>query len=232
MFFTDVGNTFGVKTPKICNPRLESAVKLVMYLAPVATVTVVPVTVLLNLDPLSVWWSTKAENVWSLRKVTSWLVRTLLLNIIAFEILKTAIAILVIAVIMLSATATSADKLDKYVNSKPTFQTVSKLPVIKLYKEIQIWNQYTNINVCYDVVPPLIFFGICVIIVTNYATVRLLGKLSGWVYSIAPGTSLAGIVFIMNLLPEAANVYENSNKFLSSVRSRLIGKYEKRWADL
>ncbi|OXA49637.1 hypothetical protein Fcan01_15399 [Folsomia candida] len=154
------------------------------------------------------------------------MVRTCVLALIAVELVKSVLAFLIVGLIVMFAAAEGASRLDNCIKRSPTSRTVSKLGILRLYREIQIWNQHTNSSFCYKAIPPLIFFGLVIVIIVNHATIKLFGVLPGIIYPIAPGTSLMAAVLFMTLLPQAARTHANSSRFLASVKNTVIGKYE------
>lgn len=100
---------------------------------------------------------------------------------------------------------------------------------IKLYMKILTWNKYTNQNFCSFSVPPLIFFGISVIVLTYYGTIRMYGKVPWLVYITNPIIGTLATCFVVILIPQAANVVEFSETFL---RKRMnlgnISKFERK----
>lgn len=184
----------------------------------------VPPAVVLNLDPLSIWFPTNCEDCIT-RRITLYTVRIIILTLIGVEVTKTLLAFLIVGLIVLFAAAEGACILDNCIKFS------SKIRIVRCYQEFQIWNQHTNTLFCYQAIPPLIFFGIVIVIIVNYATIRLFGVLPGMIYPVAPFTSLVAAVTFMTLLPQAAETHKNSSRFLASVKSHLCErKYDRKVA--
>lgn len=106
--------------------------------------------------------------------------------------------------------------------------TLHRFREIRLYKEMFIWHEYANQNFCSFSVPLLIFFGVSVIILTYYGTIRMAGKLDLLSYSGLPLTAICGTLFVVILIPHAANVVEHSSNFLDERRNEVsLSKFER-----
>ncbi|OXA46572.1 hypothetical protein Fcan01_18852 [Folsomia candida] len=210
--------------PSIVNCILRFEKK---FFGPIAIIALVPPAIVMNVDPLSIWFSTLCEDC-TTRKVAFYTVRSLILTMISAEIAKAGLAFLIIGLIVIFAVAEATEKLDNYIKWITASPTVSKLEMVRLYQELQIWNQHTNASFCYSAIPPLLFFGVATNIFANYATIKLYGVVPNMLYPVAPWTSLLGGIFLMTLLPLAAKTYENSSRFLTWVKGHLIDKYDRR----
>lgn len=104
----------------------------------------------------------------------------------------------------------------------------SPILVLKVYKELQIWNRYVNQNYCYLAGPPITFFGMCTLVFCNYATIRFPGRLPLSVFWLVPVTSSVGFILLMTILPPATQVWESSLKLLGVLKWRCFSKYELR----
>lgn len=101
----------------------------------------------------------------------------------------------------------------------------SEIRIIQVYKELQIWIRYCNQNYVYFALPPVVFFGMCTLVFANYLTIRMPGRISWMIYWIAPGTSLAGFLLILMILPEASLVWDRSEILLGILKGRCYSKY-------
>ncbi|OXA38673.1 hypothetical protein Fcan01_26566 [Folsomia candida] len=221
--FSELANTVCRRRPTVSNPHLEALIYIGIFAAPLAMMVLVPSAVVLNLDPLNIFFSTTCKDCVA-RMVTFYMTRILILTLLCVEIVKAGLAFLIVGMIVLLAASEGACKLDNCIKSG----TVSKLGILRLYQELQIWNQHTNILFCYKAIPPLLFLGLIIVIFVNYATIKLFGVLPGMIYPAAPASSLGAAVLFMTLLPQAAKTHDNSSLFLASVKNYVIGKYERK----
>lgn len=104
----------------------------------------------------------------------------------------------------------------------------STTKVVQLYKELQIWIGYCNRKFCYFAVPPMIFFGMCIIILATYVSIRLAGKVPLAVHCFFVVTSAAGFTAVGTILPRAVMVWEGSERLIKFLRGRCDTKFERR----
>jgi hypothetical protein len=93
--------------------------------------------------------------------------------------------------------------------------------VINFYKRLQLWMQYTNNNFCSFAVPPLLYFGVTVLIISNYGAIRFKNNFDSLsmfiIYLLFPVTSGGAFIFVFLLIPQAVNVHDYSIKCLAAM---------------
>lgn len=100
---------------------------------------------------------------------------------------------------------------------------------IKLFRQLSIWLDFLNMNICNFAVPPLTFFGVSFLIFGLFGSIRMLGRVEFVVYLIVPISTLIATFFLVMLLPEVAGVCEGGNEYLCKIRRKLGGmRWEKR----
>lgn len=99
------------------------------------------------------------------------------------------------------------------------------MKVIPVYKELQIWTSYINEKFCYFAVPPIIFFGMGIIILTNYLTIRWFGKVPITLYWVPAFTSFIGFSIVVTIVPWGTQVFESSLLLLEFLRGKCFSKY-------
>lgn len=140
------------------------------------------------------------------------------------EFFKTACGLIIVSLMCLAGFIQIIARCNKLVEKTPN----SEVRVMKVYTELQLWNDYGNQNFCRFAVPPLILFGMCTIIFTSYGTIRFPGKIHFLIYWIAPATSLGGYLVLSTILPRATMVWGTSQNFLGFLKGRCYSKYEVR----
>lgn len=150
--------------------------------------------------------------------------RTCILTWVGVELIKSFCGLATVALIILAASSQILARCSKVLNTWTNSQT----RVMKVYKELQIWNCYCNHNFCYFAVPPLIFFGMSIIIFATYLTIRIPGKIPLALYLLLPTTSVIGFVVVVTILPQGTMVYEKSVSFLGFLRGTCFSRYEMR----
>lgn len=146
------------------------------------------------------------------------------LTAVSCELLKSFGLLATLAAILLAASIQIMARCRKALDNVWTGQ----VKVIKVFKELQLWNIIYNQNLCYSVVPHLILFGMSIITLANYLTIRLPRKVPLMLYVIFPATSLTGLVFVMTIVPQATQVFEKSEIFLGCLTGKCFLKYERR----
>lgn len=152
------------------------------------------------------------------------MLRILILIWIIGELMASICGLFSVALILLPTAVQIIARCRKVVERLDTSPT----RVLKVYKEVQIWTRYCNQNYMYLSAPPIIFFGMCTLIFTNYMTIKFPGKLPLPLYLLGPGTSLAGFIVLLTLLPQATLVWESSKDFLGVLKVKCFSKYELR----
>ncbi|OXA36608.1 hypothetical protein Fcan01_28626 [Folsomia candida] len=140
------------------------------------------------------------------------------------ELCKAVSGILVFALILLQGSTQGMTRIMEIMEKHET----RNVEGIWVYKEFQIWNRFYNLHLCYLVVPPLVFFGMSILTLTNYGTIRLFGKVPIFVYLAFPVISVIASTFIVTVLPQATEVNEVSLRYLGCLEGTCFKKYERR----
>lgn len=215
----------GFMKTKFSSRHLELIFKSVIFPATCGPVFVAAIAVTLNLDPLGYLLPTK----WS---ITFPFARIILLTQYFVETGRSSLGLMIIGFIVMSATIEATSQLHGLVRSSAdSFRLRGKTRlIIKLYQELQLWNQFTNESFCYFAIPPIFFFGTALVILVNYGTIRLYDTTPGMIYPLIPFCNAVALIFLVILLPQAARAKENSSKLFSTLRKQFVSKYEKRVA--
>lgn len=148
--------------------------------------------------------------------------RLLDLHQVLYEQLKAVNAFFIVALMVVCSMNDFVRRLAKTKKSSHKL----KPEVVTLYRELQLWAGYTNLNFCHFAIPPLIFFGIIFIVVTLFGSIRIVGKMSWISYPSIPISSLMSFLFVITLLPYAAKAYENSRVYVRQLNQNLRKKYD------
>lgn len=100
--------------------------------------------------------------------------------------------------------------------------------MIGIYRELQVWNGYKNYNFCNFTVPPVILFGVSLMIVGAYGSIRMVGRMPWMLYPIVPVTMVISIGFGVTLATWGAKVLDNSETYLRQLSRKARGKYDRR----
>lgn len=197
---------------------------MVVQISPLFPPILAAGVVLLKIDPLSVLGQVFIFQGYNL---VLFLVRISILTLVGWELAKSLCGLSLMALMVLEGSTqiltSCMDFLEKLTNSQTR--------VVKIYRELQIWNFYMNQNFGYFIVPPLIFFGMCIIILSNYLTIRLPSIVRvAFLYLTFPVTSMIGFVGLVTILPQAAMIWEDSSRFLKLLRGKCLSRYEMRLA--
>lgn len=174
---------------------------------------------ILKIDPLYVQFQEPFPDI-PILTLTYNVARFLLLLLVAYQTCMLSMASLIFPVI----------------STVGALNVIAKLPrrgtpsIIVVWRELQLWNQFLNANFCYYAVAPMLMFGILLLVLCNYATIRLtvMAHLSLPIYLLFPFTSCVGFVFIFALLPYSVDVFENSKDFLFRMQRRATCKLSAR----
>lgn len=159
---------------------------------------------------------------------TSILLRFGVLSVFVMELTKGVSACLVFILMVLCAGIVGIVRVNEIVRKSSLVN--DKIKIMKVYKQLQLWNQYTKQYFFYTAVPPLILFGILTLIVANYATIRLRHYIPPMIYPLMPFTSMLASTFAVTLIPKAGSVFVLSKILLQDMKGRFVGKYERRVA--
>lgn len=170
----------------------------------------------IGMDPLASLLSIPEKSAWPL-----FLVRAGLLLVVNMEMLMAAGVMLVQGLMVVIASNAAILRLKTRVQRRPT------VPVFVVYREITIWNLYTNQNFNNFAVQPLIFFGMGAVIGTNYGAIRLT-HLPPLMYAVFPVFSGIEFFFLVTLLPLGAKVFDKAVEFLRVAKGRARSGYGKK----
>lgn len=218
--FSALGN-IGHQVPQ--NKKLETFFQRAIQVSPLILPFMITILVWLSIDPFYVF-----EKASTYEEFEFIIIPARILTLIwVTEAIAASIWCLTTAALIILASSTQilarcGKILEKTPNSK------RKTRIIKIYKELQIWNRYINQNFAYYAIPPIVFFGSCTLICTNYFTMKFPGRIPWIAYWIAPWTSIFGFSMMMMVLPEATMLWDRSVRFLGILKGRCYSKYEVR----
>lgn len=184
--------------------------------------------ILFNFDPLYFYFeifSTGLSN-----KKGSILIRLLYALAAVTELFKGVNEFLIFSLLF----ASSVNKFLKQLLSEisetqsKTLTEINLRNIFNLFKRMQIWIDYANCVFFFWATPPLVFFGVCVIIGSNYGSVRFLSRLPFYIYLLLPGVSLIGFLLICTLIPQVGANFDNSKTYLENLKMIIKTKYERK----
>jgi hypothetical protein len=109
-------------------------------------------------------------------------------------------------------------------NSTVPLKTMYRIFAIQ--RQIRIFTLQFN-EALYFLLPVLILTGECILVVCNYATIRMHETIPLPFYLVLPSHSMFVVMLIMVIVPTASDIYENSSEFLRVVR--LISGRNRYW---
>lgn len=195
--------------------------KLVIRTSPLAPIVVLIPCLVLGLDPLYLVLRAPAD--FPKINLGLFLFRLVFSCFFVNEFIKALIAMFVVAFMVVWSTIGFIRR----ITPRTKARGMLNMRMIQVYRELQIWNGFTNEIFCYFAVPPLIFFGIAFIILTWYGSIAMAGKISWLVYPVIPGSCGSAVFFLVTLVPNAAKVYEDSNSYLTQLSKNLSDKYDR-----
>ncbi|OXA63920.1 hypothetical protein Fcan01_01219 [Folsomia candida] len=205
---------------KLLELVVSTFVKYILFILPV----IVPGFMWLHLDPMRTPLQILINSENFIPNFFSIFLRATVLTLLWTELLKVVSGIFTLALIVMDGFTSGMRQLRQVQRIRGT----SPMRIMRLYSQLQLSNQYLNQTLCYYTIPPLIFFGVGLVTLTNYGTVRLHDVLPLSLYFILPLTSFLGGVFVVVVLPLASKVYETASDFISFLRGRCISRYERR----
>ncbi|OXA54880.1 hypothetical protein Fcan01_11294 [Folsomia candida] len=212
-----------LSAPKLRHPNyffVELGMKLMLPFCFFVSIPFALTAVYLQLDPLFVL-SQHTQNI-----ILLFLLRCLILVIVAVEATKATNAFFIIGLMVVCATN---DILRDLTECKVRFNLDLRFQESHLYIKLFLWNKYTNQNFCTFSVPPLIFFGFSVVVLSYYGTIRMFGKASFLVYLIIPSLGILSTLFVIMLIPHGTRVLELSEIFiLSRINATEVSKFERK----
>ncbi|OXA49245.1 hypothetical protein Fcan01_15352 [Folsomia candida] len=190
----------------------------ISFIAPFAS----PIVIYLQLDPL---FELVVMEFVPPVNIPFVLLRIIVPIIASTEVIKSANAFFIVGLMVVCS---MNDIMQDLAGTSCFKNTLQRFQEIRLYKEMFIWHEYANQNFCSFSVPPLIFFGVGVVILTYFGTIRMVGKLDFLVYTAFPLTAICGTLFVVMMIPHAANVVENASNFLDERRNEVsLSKFER-----
>lgn len=208
--------------PSTSSIWLSPALKLLTWGVLVVPIILTPIFVLYDLDPLHVFLHCPQLPCPSWISLLLHLIRTLLLLPVATELSKCTTTLLIVGLGVVGACTKVMLELKSRMESP---FVLYKMKLIQIYKEFQIWNVYLNTTFAYRAIPPLVFFGAGLMILSSYGTIRMFHSAPGVLYPLMPGSGVLTLLFLVTLLPQGARTFENSVIFLHTVKRCLINKY-------
>lgn len=149
------------------------------------------------------------------RSILVIVIRLVTLVVVFVESIKAASAFFITG---LMVACSASDVLQDLRKTNFCSNLITRLKEISLYRKMFLWNKYTNQNVSWFSIPPLLFFGISLIVLAWYGTIRMLGKLEFLIYLVLPVIAVVASFFITLLIPPAERIFEYS-KYLISKRT-------------
>lgn len=181
-----------------------------------------PVGVYLELDPLLV----VLIEYFDKKNMLLFLIRTALYVMIATDVMKAVNAFFIVGLMVICSMNDIMQDLNE---ACFTARVETRMRKIVLYKQMFIWNKYTNQHFCSFSVPPLIFFGIGVIVLTYFGSIRMFGTMDFLIYIRLPVMGVLGTFFVVMLIPHAAKVVEFSTNFIIGARNEVnLSKFERK----
>lgn len=192
----------------------------------IGSLTVPSGLVFLDLDPLEGLFP-RDPTIFT--KCISTILRLIWIYGFVFELTKGVCAYCVLALSVLCAAIRAISRLKEIVRGASLERRIQqKLKVVGVYRQLQLWNQYTNHNFCYRAVPPLVLFGVGILILANYGTIRMRNYFPPVMYPLMPFTAVLASSFIVTVLPIAGSVDDLSRSLLQDMKGRFLKKYERR----
>jgi hypothetical protein len=103
---------------------------------------------------------------------------------------------------------------------------ISILKVLKIQRQSRILFQVTN-EAYHFFYPFLLLNGLIILVLSNYATIKMQDRIPMPFYLVMPFLSLFVVLLIMALFPAASDIYEDSEQFLRLMRY-VVGR-DKYW---
>lgn len=179
-------------------------------------------TVVLGLDPLYLVLSVGPK--YGIANAFLFLFRGTFIFRLVSELTMAMIAVIIIGIMSICS---ATDFIMRIAKRKTTLYRLD-LEAVRVYRELQIGNGYINQNFCTYVSPPFIFFGVSLIVISTYGTIRMVGKMPWMVYPVIPATAVIAIVVAVTMASKGAKVFENSEKYLRQLSQNARSKYDRR----
>lgn len=196
--------------------------KLMLWVTFIIIGPVVILAVYFQIDPLHVLM----EGNFYRNKILIILFRSIIALLVAFSVMAAINSFFIVGLMVVCATN---DMLRDLRESNLRHDLIRRYQEIHLCRKLFLWNKYTNQNFCSFSVPPLIFFGISVIVLAYFGSIRIWGKVSLLLYLVLPTICLFGTCFVLMMIPQAARVVEFSEHLISSrINGGNTSKFERR----
>lgn len=186
-----------------------------------------PICVYIGIDPLHVLFSTKPHNYSFLLT----LFRIGLFGLVAADVMKSVTAFFLLRLMVVCSINDIINDLRRLTGTKGMLLGNKE---IYLFRKMYVWNKYTNSTFSAFAVPPSIFFGISVVILTYFGSIRLSGKMMFLAYLLNPIGGFLATCFVVVFIPQAAKMFEYSTSFLREMRNapNLLKMQRKGWKSL
>ncbi len=183
-----------------------------------------PICVYIGIDPLHGLFSTKSSFLINL-------FRSGLFGLVAADVMKAVTAFFLLGLMVVCSVNDVITDLGRLTGTKGMLLGSKE---IYLFRKMCVWNKYTNSTFSSFAVPPSIFFGISVVILTYFGSIRLSGKMMFAAYLMNPIGGFLSTCFVVIFIPEAAKMFEYSKSFLSGMRSasNLLKIQRKGWKSM
>ncbi|OXA39411.1 hypothetical protein Fcan01_25827 [Folsomia candida] len=203
---------------------VELGMNVILWISFTMLLPVVVTGLYLQIDPLHVVVVRTAEEN---NTILPLLTRSMITLLVAYDIATAGNAFFIVGLMVVCSTNDMIQDL----RCKPSFRhdLITRFKEITLYRKLFLWNKYTNQNFCSFSVPPLIFFGISVVVLTYFGTIRMWGKVGFFLYLAVPALSVFATCFIVIMIPYAARVLEFSeNLILIRLGETSVSKFERK----
>lgn len=207
----------GIKNPG--SPILEKALKQATCFFPVLGSCAFAAAIISDLDPLGIY-----DPIRYCRGGFSFVVKLIFYTLAHNEQFKSLCATFFTCFIVMQATTIGIFGLIKTLKKDKE----RDLDTFRMFKILQVWNVYYNMEFCHYIAPPLIFFGISVCVLANFATIKMYRTLPIMVYLEFPVVSMLAYGFLATALPRSVMVHEVSSEYLRVLRAICIRRYEKK----
>jgi len=160
------------------------------------------------------------------------LVRCIVLYLAFIEVFRTVITFVSMSIVYPMALNNATTRITNAAQNAKRFSwkgfslSPAVLKTIEIYKMIQIY--LTVIKPLYNnELPILIFCGSVLAVVCNFGTLTLYDKVELPLYACFPCISIIVIVLVVFLVPQAQNVFENSQAYRKELKFRVKSKTER-----
>jgi hypothetical protein len=195
--------------------------------------------VILNIDPSRRFFARLSVNFGNDRAFLIFAIRMVQNLVVWYEIWRMSASILIAVLFMVSIFRLLVSELRVKISNRNAlldFISDSHFQKIRrndLLKRIRLHNWMTILEtIIHDVAdilgPFLALFGIFILMVCNYGTIRMYGRISIPIYGIFPTVSVVAFGALVVILPNMCQINEDSIDFLRRLTLMAHGKYERK----